>query len=55
MGDEDKQVTEQENIEGAEETTEETTEETADVEGHAYWGPESRLEPGSRGEPGLRA
>jgi hypothetical protein len=51
MGDNDEQITEPENLEGAEEKTEET----ADVEGHVFRGPESRLEPGTRLEPGARA
>jgi hypothetical protein len=51
MGDKDEQITEQENLEGAEEKTEETTE----VEGHLFRGPEARMEPGTRLEPGARA
>jgi hypothetical protein len=46
MGDKDEHITEQENIEGAEETTE--------VEGHLFRGAEARLEPGTRLEPGYR-
>jgi hypothetical protein len=46
-----RQITEQENLEGAEESAEEA----AEVEGHLRRGPESRLEPGTRTEPGARA